>query len=241
MEKYLYTEFYNNEEIHWWHRSAREIQLYFVKKYLRTKKPSILDIGCGTGSTLRQLSKLGKVIGIDFSQEAINYCNKRGLKNVTLGDATRLRFRSKSFDCVTVFDVIEHIDEDLKAFKEIKRVLKSGGIAIFTMPAFMFLWDNHDVVNQHYRRYSMQELKNKLQFTSFEIVYTSYMNFFLFPVVVFVKFFNKLIGRKGQFNVQIVKEPFNSILYRIFSLEKHFLPHVKFPFGVSIICVVKRK
>ena len=50
-------------------------------------------------------------------------------------------------------DVIEHIDEDLSAVKELNRILKPGGRLILTVPAFQFLWTNHDLALHHKKRY----------------------------------------------------------------------------------------
>lgn len=240
MEKKLHRLFYEIEDIHWWSVGMRQIQLDFIQRYLRIKNPKILDIGCGTGATLKELSKIGETLGIDSSKEALSFCRRRGLKNIQLAQATHLPFKSESFDCVTAFDVIEHIKDDLKALKEIARVLKTGGIAIFTAPAFMFLWDDHDRMNRHHRRYTIKDFTQKLDSEKLKIKYISYFNFFLFPVVIMIKFINKLFRKIRVFNNQVTAEPLNSILLTFFSLEKRLLPFFRFPFGVSILCVAEK-
>lgn len=240
MEKSLYKIFYEFEEKHWWFRAARKIQLNLLKRYLFINKPKILDIGSGTGATLKELSKIGRTIGIDSYKEAIHFCHKRELKNVMLGDATKLPFKDSSYDCVTAFDVIEHIKDDVLVMKEIYRVLKPKGIAIITVPAFSFLWDSHDDMNKHYRRYFTGELKSKINRTDLNILYISYYNFFLFPIALVVKFIMKSFKKKRVINNQELIEPLNSFLYNIFLSEKYFLPLIKFPFGVSIICVSQK-
>lgn len=240
MEKKLHGLFYRIEDTHWWSVGMRKIQLHFLKKYLKVENPLILDVGCGTGRTVIELSKIGKTVGVDSSPEALEFCRKRGLKNIQLAKATNLPFRNNSFDCVTMLDVIEHIKNDLKVLSEVKRVLKKDGIALFTTPAFMFLWDDHDQMNRHYRRYTTGELKKKINMVSLEVLYISYFNTLLFPVVFMVKILNRLFGRKRMFNNQETKEPLNSLLLTIFSTERMLLDFFKFPFGVSILCVVKK-
>lgn len=240
MQHELYNFFYHHEQSHWWFKSARKIQLDFVERYFKKDKNlQILDIGCGTGATLAELSKLGRTIGIDTAKEAISYCKKRGLKNVRLGNALNLPFKSRRFDLVTMFDVLEHINDDYRVLREIKRVLKPKGIAIFTVPAFMFLWDDHDLLNQHFRRYTKGELLKKLNELSFKVIFISYINFLLFPVVVIVKLINKIFNKRGLLNAHNTQEPFNTILYQIFSLEYFLLRRIKFPFGVSLIYVAQ--
>lgn len=240
MEKQLHRLFYEIEDTHWWSVGMRKIQLHFLKKYLKVKNPLILDVGCGTGRTLKELSKIGKTIGVDSSSEALKFCRMRGLKNVYFAKATKLPFKNNFFNCVTMFDVIEHIKDDVKALKEVERVLKNNGIALFTTPAFMFLWDDHDRMNRHYRRYTLGEFTKKLDKASLKLIYISYFNTFLFPLVVVFKVLNQLLGRKRFFNNQKTEEPLNSLLLRIFSAEKILLDFLKFPFGISILCVAKK-
>lgn len=240
MEKQLHRLFYEIEDTHWWSVGMRQIQLDFVRRYLIVKNPKILDIGCGTGATLKELSKIGRTLGIDSSKEALSFCRRRGLRNIRLGKATRLPFKDGSFDCMTAFDVIEHIKDHLKTLREIARVLKTGGIAVFTVPAFMFLWDDHDQMNRHYRRYTIKGFTRELDSEKLKIKYISYFNFFLFPMVLAIKFINRFLGRNRVFNNQMTVGPLNSILLIIFLLEKRLLPFFRFPFGVSILCVVEK-
>src|SRR3989344_6385103 len=98
MKKYLYQDLFELEEVHWWHIAKRKICLALIKKYVKTRTNyKILDIGCGTGKNLEELSKIGKAFGIDNSFDAIKFCReKRGLKNVTLAPAQNTGFSDDS-------------------------------------------------------------------------------------------------------------------------------------------------
>ena len=89
-------------------------------------------------------------------------------------------------------DVIEHIKDDEEALKEIYRVLKPQGMAIIAVPAFMFLWGVTDVISHHYRRYTLSELRKKIENRRFSIIRSSYFNTFLFPFIALVR-----LGRGG--------------------------------------------
>lgn len=117
--------------------------LKHIYAYRYAKRPakgrSVLDIGCGSGYGAHMLSKKSAyVIGIDLWKEGIRYCHqKHGRKSsflVTSG--LNLPFKDNSFDFVTSFQVIEHIDPSstLKYLTEIKRVLKNGGVVMISTP-----------------------------------------------------------------------------------------------------------
>ena len=239
MEKHLHKLFADLENHRWWSVGIRQIQLFFVKKYLPVPFPEILDIGCGPGATLKELSKLGHTIGIDNSKYALQLAKQRGLKNIRYGDVLHLPFSENSFHIVTAFDVIEHVDDDIKGLTEIKRVMKKGGIVIFTSPAYMWLYDDHDRMNHHFRRYTTRKFIEKAKNLGLNVRFCTYCNTFLFPFIVLVKVFNRIRGM-SRFNNEDTPEPLNSILKLIFSSERYVLNMVPFPFGLSILAVLEK-
>jgi len=121
---------------------TREMQmqrLRFAKKYIK-KGDAVLDIGCGDGFLTNALSSACEsVIGIDTSLTGISF-SRSIIDNVKVylacGSASNLPFKGNAFDVVTLFEVIEHIPVTLlkDVIKEIKRVLKEGGMLIVTTP-----------------------------------------------------------------------------------------------------------
>src|SRR5216684_3840556 len=107
MEKFLYEDLYKKEDRHWWHLAKRAAYLALIAKYLKVKNPRILDLGCGAGKNVEELSKLGEAWGVDISKEAIAFCKKRGIKNVKLGSAYKTGFGNGYFGLVTLLDVLE--------------------------------------------------------------------------------------------------------------------------------------
>ena len=105
----------------------------------------ILDVGCGAGFVTRDIARLtkGAVIGIDgalnllsvASQILHDYPNTRLMS----GDAQHLPFKDNSFDIVCSFDVLEHIDNDQQAMREMYRVASKEGLAVILVPAYNFL------------------------------------------------------------------------------------------------------
>ncbi len=169
----IYQDLFELEDSHWWHIAKRNMCVALIDRYIKFRNLKILEIGCGTGRNIQELVQFGNVWGIDSSAHAISFCRKRGLKNVSLGISEKINHMDRKFDLVTMLDVLEHT-EDTKTVKEVKRVLKSRGYFLITVPAFMWLWSKWDEVLHHKRRYTKASLSNILKGNGFEI-YRSYL------------------------------------------------------------------
>ena len=247
MEIYTYKEMYLNEERHWWFVGTRNILFSIMDKFVgKDKNTKILDIGCGTGIVMKKLESYGEAFGIDISDEAILFCIKRGIKNISKANAEKLPFENNYFDLITSFDVLEHIDNAVITVKEIYRTLNMNGIAILSVPAYKFLWSSHDEALKHVTRFTIGELKELILLNNFEILKISYFNFFLFPIIALVrhtknisqKVVNKNIKQTDLKNTPVL---FNKILISILNLESKILKKINFPYGVSILAIIKKK
>ncbi|MBI5642859.1 MAG: class I SAM-dependent methyltransferase [Deltaproteobacteria bacterium] len=245
MDKTLYDQFFELESHHWWFVARREIILRQIRANLPQKaNNSVLDVGCGTGIMLEYLKEFGDVRGMDFSADAVNYSNLRlkGAVEVKQGGLTgKLPYKENTFNLITLLDVIEHIDDDRKALKAAFRILKPGGTLVCTVPAYMFLWSGHDVLNHHKRRYTSRELGEKVAGAGFRIEKITYFNSLLSPAVFLARCLvpaSKRLEPKSDFKTYA--GPINSTLKNIFLLEKNLLNFLSFPFGVSLLCVAKK-
>ncbi len=242
MEEVAYDIIYDLENTHWWYRVRREL----VNKILsgevsRRKAPlKILDVGCGTGLLMKEMQKFGPVDGVDFSERAIAYCKERGL-SPRLGSAEALPYGDNSFDAAIFFDVMEHLENDAQACGEVYRVLAPGGMVLVSVPAFMFLWSITDIVSQHYRRYTRKQVVARLKDAGFEVAYASYFNTILFLPIAAVRLLVRLLHIPMKSENTVGGPLTNLLLYRIFSLEARMLPRVRFPFGVSVLCIAYKK
>ncbi len=240
MEEKNYNIMHEIELSHWWYRVRRLLAKQLLQKYAFDAK-KILDIGCGTGALIKELQAEDKEIyGVDMSETALNFCKKQGVKNLFQAQATNLPFEDKSFSAILLLDVLEHIENEDKVMTEIKRVLKPGGVVIIFAPCFKFLWSNQDEISQHYRRYTMSQLK-ELTKGKFNILKNSYFNFFLFPLILVVRLIINLFKIKlipeGKMNNNFL----NKFFYFIFLQEIWFINFMSFPFGVSAFLVLKNK
>jgi SAM-dependent methyltransferase len=168
-------------------------------------------------------------------------------EEVLIKSLTLTSLDSKSMDMVCAFDVIEHIEDHEKAISEVYRILKENGYIYLTVPAFNFLWSNHDEINHHFRRYKLKDLKKILKENGFTIEYCSYFNFFLFLPILFTRLISKVLTiKKNEVGTNSDFEKFNSrllnkFLYKIFLSESFLLKRkMKLPFGVSAVIIGKK-
>ena len=246
MDISMYQDFYDLEEKHWWFLGRRKIVLSMLNKYLPNgSQLRILDVGCGTGATLRKLEEYGQATGVDISEEAVKFCKLRGCRNVYRINNQGLFFEDEMFDVVVALDVIEHITDDCAALSEYYRVAKENGILVLTVPAYNFLWGAHDEINHHKRRYIANELKNKVEKAGFDVKKLTYFNTFLFPFVLLTRMgqrVTKMInGRyKSRSDLKLYHSGINDLLKTIFFLENRLLKEYSFLYGVSLLCVAKK-
>lgn len=240
MEDYLYDDLYNLEETHWWHKAKQDVLIEIFAKFLDKKDPEILDVGCGTGKTLETLQKYGNSYGIDSSKHAISYCLKRGFKNVKVGSAYKIPFKTGSFDVITMLDVLEHTDEE-RTLPEVNRVLKKGGLLIVTVPAHQSLWSQWDIVLHHKKRYSKLGLVDVLKTNGFSVTKISYLYSFLVGPVIFVRFVKSLIFKEKYPSDFKVSTPLaNAILGAMANIERRVFMTTGLPTGTSLVCVAKK-
>lgn len=104
---------------------------YLIDKLKLSEDSEILEIGCGEGGTIAAFEDVGyKVSGIDISRHRAMNTQKRGL-DVKCGDITdRRTLEQKRYDCVLMIDVIEHINDQLCALRNVYDLISDGTIFI---------------------------------------------------------------------------------------------------------------
>jgi hypothetical protein len=105
----------------------------------------------------------------------------------------------------------------------------------------MFLWGVQDDVSNHRRRYRLPELHKVLEKSGFEIERSTYANITFFTPILLVRQFMRLTGIKAASENTINVPALNGLFGWFFGLESTVLRHVNIPFGVSGLCVAKRK
>jgi SAM-dependent methyltransferase len=243
MDNSFYADEAVLEATHWWYTERRRLFSRLITEMGLPADARILDIGTSTGTNLRMLHDLGfsRYEGLDSSEEAVRWCAEKGYGNVTKGDACKLPFADGTFDLVLATDVIEHVDDDIAALREIGRVLNPGGRALITVPMFGALWGLQDEVSHHKRRYRTRELLARADSAGLRVFKRFYFNYILFVPIFFVRAAIRIFRVKMSSEVQFNNGITNRIMKLIFRLDVATAPYLHPPFGVSYLMLADRK
>ena len=229
------------ERDHWWFVGRRWLFSKEIKHLKLDTRAAVLDVGTGTGANLRMLRDKGftNITGVDTSDEAIRFCAQKGFGCVRKGDIAALPFPAHTFDLVLATDVIEHVDDDAAAVRELARMLKPDGRLLLTAPAFPALWGLQDRVSHHRRRYRMRSLCTMIQEEGLAVVRNYHFNFLLFAPIFAARQLLKFTGAEKRLRseLQINSPALNAILTPLFILDARTAPWLRPPFGVSILLV----
>jgi SAM-dependent methyltransferase len=243
LNKVEYATMAEREQTYWWHLGRlRIIQAYVRRAKSGKKNLRILNIGCGTGGTIDMLENFGKTDNVDISDEAIKFMKRHGYKRITKVSGVKLPFKAKTYDVVGAFDVLEHIDKQVAALKEWKRVIKDDGAIIITVPAYQWLWSDHDVSLHHKRRYTTKRLAEAAEQAGLEPEKKSYAIVFSLPLIVGFRFVNKVLGRKTDSETSYVDVPdwANSLFSKLLYSEAKLHQTMQFPFGTSVVAIFRK-
>lgn len=229
------------EDSHFWFRGRREILQACLNRYLtQSARQLILDAGCGTGANLAMLKQFGEVYGVELNPAACCHAAKKTSGRLLQGKLESLPFQDGCFNLVTLLDVLEHIDNQQGVLSEISRVLSRNGVLLVTVPAFRHLWGGHDISHHHRRRYRARELRGELEQAGMQILYISYFNTLLYPLVAASRFLARFRGIKHASDMQLLPAWMNYSLYQLFRTERLWVGHHAAPFGVSLVAVARK-
>lgn len=239
MKEELFYQMDQLEDCHWWFVGRKLIIEQIIRKSIKQGvAPAILDVGCGTGGMLKMLNKYGEVVGYEPNRVAARMAQTKDF--VIYQDNQNILQDKQTYDLVTCFDVLEHVNNEREFINEISLYTKKDGYLLITAPALNILWSDHDVIHHHFKRYTKRTLKQLFPKNRYKIEYCSYFNFFLFPVVLVIRLIHKILHKKGS-NMNSEPKLVNYILRKIFISERIFMKNkISLPFGVSLVILVKK-
>ena len=240
MDTEVYLRMAMLEEKHWWFEGRRIIIETLLKHLDFPANGKILEVGSGTGGNFLMLSKFGKVDAIEPDASARALVSNRCGVELTEGSLPdQIPFPPHSFDLIVALDVLEHIKDDQESLVSIKRFLKPDGHLLLTVPAYQFLWSEHDEQHHHERRYCLAELTGLLEKVGYTIHRKSYFNTLLLPLILLMRFTKRLLNRKTP-DDKMPAGPINKLLLGVLKLENYLLRKgIYFPVGVSILVLAQ--
>lgn len=231
------------EASHWWFVGRRRLFATLIRQAGIPANAAVIDVGTGTGANLRLLRDMGftHVVGIDPSAEAARWCAEKGLGTVREGDMRALPLPDGSVDLVLATDVAEHVEDDHNALSEICRVLRPGGVALITVPAFPSLWGLQDERSHHYRRYRMAPFVRLLDRAGLHVERKFHFNYLLFVPIYLARLVIRVCGIELDSENEVNSPLLNRVLGAIFELDVRTAPYLNPPFGVSILALTRRR
>ncbi|MBI2050359.1 MAG: class I SAM-dependent methyltransferase [Parcubacteria group bacterium] len=246
MEREAYQLMNEREGAFWWHVGMQRIIDAELSRYVpRGQENVILDAGCGTGGVFNLLAQYGRIYGIDQSPAAIAFAEEKHIaERIALGSITELPYPDAMFAAVTCLDVLYHAKagNDAQALREFWRVLRPGGILIVREPAYDWLRGHQDDVVWTKKRYAKRELMQKLSEAGFLIEKASHVNCFLFPLAVAKRFSEHWYPQKDIAGSTFRANPVLNFLFKwVLFFEAKLILYVNFPFGLSVLCIARKK
>lgn len=241
MDPVLYRQMAQAQHGHWWFAARRKI----LERVIRHRLPaptSILEIGCGPGGNLPMLSSMGRVWAMEMDAYALEEARRvvpgLDIRQGWLPD--QIPFEDRCFDLICLFDVLEHVEDDVAALKRIYPLLEKRGVVLLTVPAFQWLYGPHDKAHHHFRRYTAFRLRGVASQAGFRVERCGYFNTLLFPLAAAERLAMRFLG-KQESNGAVLRNPLlNAFLFKVFAFERYVLPYAFFPFGVSVIAVLEK-
>ena len=227
-------------EKHWWWRSRTEL----IVDKIRQLQPDggwkrILDIGCGDGLFFDRLAEFGEVEGVEPCGELINPRNPNQDRiHVCPFDGN---FRpGKQYSLILMLDVLEHLENPIDALRHALNLLTPEGRVIITVPAFMALWTNHDVLNHHYIRYTKRNFREVARHAGLQTQEERYLYHWTFPVKLGVRAMESMIHPKPE-TPRVPAAGVNEALFWLSRLEQKSLSTFPMPFGSSLMVVGSKR
>ena len=227
------------EDRHWWYRGRRTVIERVLAGMRLPARARILDAGCGSGRNMVELARHGTVTGVELSETSVALARARNVGEVISGSVLDMPFPADSFDLAVSLDVIEHLEDDLGALREMRRTVTPGGSLLVTVPAYPWLWSGHDEINHHHPRRSLELVAEQ---SGWEQVRTTYFNSLLLPAAIILRVLERLNTKttESSLDLWVPPEPFNWLLERPLALEAAMIARGgRIPAGLSLLAVFR--
>lgn len=240
MDRDFELQTHRAEDRHWWYRGRRRVLDVALRSLVSAPGTRVLDAGCGSGRNMVDLQHLGPVTGIELSPPSVQVARARNVGEVVEGSVLEMPFADSSFQLAVSLDVIEHLEDDIGALRELRRVVAPGGRLLVTVPAYQWLWSRHDVINHHHRRYSRTTLVRAAESAGWRAERTTHFNSLLLPLAIAMRAIEPLDRREkgASLDLWIPPAPVNWAFQQPLRLEAGLIGRgVRIPAGLSLLAV----
>ena len=231
------------------HRNACIIEL--VKRFPPRGKGPIFYVGGCNGFVAKGLMEAGwHVVLVEAGPAGARNARKRGLQHVVCATAQAAGFKPGCMPAIGVFDVVEHIEDDVKFLKHLHDLLEPGGMLYLTVPAYNFLWSGADDYAGHFKRYSFRTLVKLCSATHLNVQFlTGIFAWLIAPLSLFRALPYRLVG-KSKKDIANVEATINDhtlpFWFKRFVKKQNEWEHARIsrekpiPLGASLLLAAKK-
>ena len=244
LDRAEYDKLDQAEDRMWWFAAAHANLLLLYRRLAgRAVGQPVLDAGCGTGGLLARLAAAcpgDSQIGIDADGAACSRAAAKSRRPVCTGSVNALPFADRAFGAIFSVDVLCHRGVDERAaLLQFHRCLRDDGVLILNLPAYSWMLSRHDAAVSNVRRYTLRSIAGLLHGAGFRLLFASYWNAVLFPVMVATR---KLVPASAASDVRAYSPAIETICRVATGLETALLRHGwSLPFGGSVIAVAAKQ
>lgn len=203
----------------------------------------IIDCGCGVGQNMRLLEPHGQVVGFELDSMAAVAGREFG-RPIARADITHIPFPDNAFDLAVSFDVLQVVEPDVAAVREMARIVRPGGCVLLTLAAFDMLAGDHAEVWNERRRYTPSTARALAESAGLRVERVSFMFATLFPLMIAVRTAQRVLRpfreRPTHSDMEVPWAPLNTALMRLLDGEAALSRYVRMPIGTSLIVVARK-
>jgi len=233
------------EDHSFWFRHRNRCLAALVDRFPAPAGLPFADIGGGNGYVSQMLSGLGiRTLLIEPGESGIRHARERGLRDLVQASIVDLDVVPASLGAIGLFDVLEHIEHDVPALRELGPMLAGGGRIYATVPAHAWLWTSVDVDAGHFRRYSAGHLRSVFEAAGFHVEFCSYYFWPLPPAMWLLRALPECLGLRASpaRRTRVASEHGHDspLLQRLLGWEEGRLRRGRpVPFGASLILAAR--
>lgn len=240
MDRTAYDRYFALETRHFWKRARRALVQDLVETYRpqQAEPLRLLDVGGGPTLVALELARFGEVMVVEPDAPTVELMRGRGV-NIVQGSLPD-DLPPGPFDVVTCLDVLEHVDDDRGAARALRGLVRPGGLFLCTVPAYPWLWSEHDVAVHHKRRYTRAGFEATLRDAGFQIRRLTFHTGLLLPVLVAKRVAER--ARKPnpapEYDTKVPPAPVNAAFGLVMGLEGRLIHRgVNLPWGSTLVGV----
>lgn len=222
----------------WWYVARRTLLREAVLQAVHGKRAArVLDLGCTAQVEFAEAPQY-RACNLHNSLKTLAFRQIEGDGALVCSRLEELPVASNSIDAIVAGDVLQSCPDDVAALREMRRVLKEGGLLCLTVPAYPWLWGEDDEARGHQRRYTISDLRRKVNNSGFQVHRASYFVTSAFLPMVVGKAANDIFAKSADRRRHYPRSSraANAAMTAVLGIERHLMHYINLPFGTRVVC-----